>query len=266
MLTTRHAPSSIASPRRARLVIVSSRPIGVRSRVARRAWSSSASGASGCSMHARSNASSACEVIGVGRACSCRWRRPGASTSARPRRAPRRRRRRRGRARSSASCCGSPRRRSRGAVAGRVVESSAAARSRRRRRRACGAAEIRRPAARLRRGAARRARAPMSAALRRVVPAHGVEARAREQPRDRARRGARGERCRCVSGAYVGVTSARALAPTLGVVGDDAHEQRVLHRGRARRGAERLRSAAAGRGATRRRGRRRTRGRERKRE
>ena len=66
MLTTAARAELDRVARRSRaLVIVSSRPIGVRSRAARRAWSSSASGASGCSKHARPNASSAREVVGV---------------------------------------------------------------------------------------------------------------------------------------------------------------------------------------------------------
>ena len=65
MLTTAHACSAIASRDPAALVIVSSRPIGVRSCSARRAWSSSASGASGCSRQATSNGSSAAQPVRV---------------------------------------------------------------------------------------------------------------------------------------------------------------------------------------------------------
>ena len=195
MLTTRHAPSSIASRATDALVIVSSRPIGVRSRAARRAWSSSASGASGCSMHARSNASSSVEVIGVGRACSFRWRRPGASRSARPRRGPRRRRRHRDRARSSTSCCGSPRPRTPADHCEELVEICAACRPRPRRRRAwrvlprCVASE--RPSAR----SCASSTAPVSAALAAWCP------RTASSPRPRragapARREARRGRCR----------------------------------------------------------------------
>ena len=66
MLTTSHARSAIASRATTGLVIVSSRQIGVRSRSARRAWSSSASGASGCSSARELELVQHGEAVGVG--------------------------------------------------------------------------------------------------------------------------------------------------------------------------------------------------------